>query len=59
MNLNLEGIIPIAGGVWASLIGYGLVPIKSEAFKQKWQSQLKWLGPLVVAFGLLLLFRIL
>jgi hypothetical protein len=59
MNLNLEGIIPIAGGVWASLMGYGLAPIKSETFKLKWQSQLKWLGPLVVAFGLLMLFRIL
>ena len=59
MNLNLEGIIPIAGGVWALLMGYGLIPIKSGALKQKWQSQLKWIGPLVVAFGLLLLFRIL
>jgi hypothetical protein len=59
MNLNLEGIIPIAGGLLASLIGYGVVQIKPGALEQKWRSRLKWLGPVVVAFGLLLLFRVL
>jgi hypothetical protein len=59
MNLNLEGIIPIVAGLLVSLIGYGILQVKNEAFVQKWQTQLKWLGPLVVVFGLLLLFRVL
>ena len=59
MNLNLEGIIPIAGGLLASLIGYGIVQIKPEALEQKWLSHLKWLGPFVVVFGLMLLFQVL
>jgi hypothetical protein len=59
MNLNPEGIIPIVGGLLVSLIGYGVLQVKNEAFVQKWQSHLKWLGPLVLLFGLLLLFRVL
>jgi hypothetical protein len=59
MNLNLEGLIPIAAGVYVSLMAFGVIPVKSEQFKQKFQTPMKWVGPACAVFGLLLLLRIL
>ena len=58
MHLNLEGIIPIAGGVYVSLMAYGVIPVKSKQFKQRFQAPMKWVGPLCTVFGVLMLLRI-
>ena len=59
MNLNLEGLIPIGAGAWVTLMGFGVLPVKNDQFKLKFQSHMKWLGPACLAFGILMLFRVL
>ncbi|WP_129648111.1 hypothetical protein [Peristeroidobacter agariperforans] len=50
----IEGGIPVLGGLYATALGFGWLGQHSVAsgFKQKLRSSMKWLGPLVVAFGL-------
>jgi hypothetical protein len=60
MSLNPEGLIPLLGGLYAFLLARGVVlaskdPIKNEAWLRKWGPTLKWLAPLVILFGLLML----
>ena len=55
--LNLEGLIPLLGGLYAFLLARGVLSaskdeIKNEAWRRKWGPILNWLGPLVVLFGL-------
>ena len=58
--MNLEGLIPLLGGLYASLLARGVVrastdPVKNEVWLRKWGPTLKWLAPLVMLFGILLL----
>ena len=60
MSVNPEGLIPLLGGLYAFLLARGVVratkdPIKNEAWLRKWGPTLKWLAPLVMLFGLLML----
>ena len=55
--LNLEGLIPLLGGLYAFLLARGVVSaskdkIKNEAWRQRYGPTLKWLAPLVMLFGL-------
>ena len=64
MSLNPEGLIPLLGGLYAFLLARGVVraskdPIKNEAWLRKWGPTLKWLAPLVILFGLLMLVGVL
>jgi hypothetical protein len=56
--LNLEGLIPLLGGLYAFLLARGVLPaskdmIKNEAWRRKWRPTLNWLAPLVMLFGVL------
>ena len=62
--MNIEGIIPIIGGAVAFLMAKGVIPIskdpaKGEQWLKQWGKLITWLGPFVVVFGILQLFRIL
>ncbi|MGD8961780.1 MAG: hypothetical protein PVF29_14325 [Desulfobacterales bacterium] len=64
MGVNLEGLIPLLGGLYAYLLARGVVraskdPAKNEAWLRKWGPTLKWLAPLVMLVGLLLLIGVL
>jgi hypothetical protein len=55
--LNLEGLIPLLGGLYAFLLARGVLSaskdaIKNEAWRRKWGPTLNWLAPLVMLFGL-------
>ena len=57
MKINLEGLIPVFGGVFAWLIATGRYipsrdPEKFEQWRLKWESKLKILAPLVILFGI-------
>ena len=59
-DVNLEGLIPLLGGLYAYLLARGVVrarkdPVKNEVWLHKWGPTLKWMEPLVMLFGLLLL----
>jgi hypothetical protein len=56
MAINLEGLIPIIGGVFAWLMATGRYnpskdPVKSDEWRRKWGPMLKILAPLVILFG--------
>ena len=63
--MNLEGLIPILGGIFALLLAQGVIPKnpkdpdKMEAWRKKLGPLLKILGPLAILFGLLQLFSVL
>ena len=64
MNINYEGLIPILGGIFALLAVHGKLaiskdPVKFEEWKTTWKPIINWLGPVVIIFGLLQLFRVL
>ena len=54
---NLEGLIPICGGVYAFLLANGTLPrkprdpVRMEAWRKKFGPLLKVLSPLVVLHG--------
>lgn len=55
---NLEGIIPLLGGIGALLIAYGRIPVKDEkskAFLEKHRKLVKGLSVFVIIFGLMTL----
>ena len=60
--MNLEGLIPIAGGVYGLLLAYGVIRAgkdadRIDAWHRRFGTPLKVLSPLVILFGLALLFR--
>ena len=62
--MNLEGLIPLLGGLYAFLLARGVLraskdPAKNDAWLGKWGPILKWIAPLVMLFGLLQLVGIL
>ena len=64
-HINLEGLIPILGGIYGLLLAYRVVPKKPkdpekmELWHRKFGKMMKVLSPILIVFGLLLLFRIL
>jgi len=55
--VTLDGIIPLALGVWVTLIGFGRTSLskdkaKAEAFMERWGAFFKVAGPLIVLWGL-------
>jgi hypothetical protein len=63
MIINYEGLIPIAGGIYALLIAHGKVVaskdnVKFEEWKKTWKPIINWLAPVVILFGLLELFSV-
>ncbi|MBI3999728.1 MAG: hypothetical protein HY351_03855 [Candidatus Omnitrophica bacterium] len=63
--MNLEGLIPIAGGIVIMLFANGTFPknqknpAKLEAWRKKFGPAIKILGPVVILFGVVQLFGIL
>ena len=63
--MNLEGLIPIAGGIVIILFANGTLPKnpknpeKLEAWRKKFGPAIKILGPVVIIFGILQLLGIL
>ena len=59
----LNGVIPLAFGVYTSLLGYGIFPYhpgnpnKSSAWRARWGAQAKIAGPLLVLYGLFMTAR--
>ena len=56
----INGLIPLAFGVYSTLLGYGIVPAnpgnpqKSSAWRAKHASKAKLGGPLLIILGLFL-----
>lgn len=59
----LQALVPLAFGIYTSLLGYGVVPAsfsnpkKASAWRARYGSQARIGGPLLIAFGLFQLFR--
>ena len=56
--MNLEGLIPLLGGLYALLLARGVLSasrdeVKNEAWRRKWGPTLTWLAPLVILLGVL------
>ncbi len=64
MNLDYTGLIPILGGIYGFLLGKGILPRqprdpeKMELWRQKFGPLMMVLGPVLVVFGFLELFRV-
>lgn len=54
-NINLEGLIPLIGGLLATLLGWGIIKPKSAGNFKKVSGVLKICGPLTILFGVFLL----
>ena len=57
MNLNLSGLIAVAGGIYGLLAAFGIVrvsksPPANEVWLRKFGSMMKIVSPLVILFGL-------
>ena len=54
----INGLIPLAFGVYTTLLGYGILPAnpgnptKSSAWRNRWGTQARIGGPVLVLFGL-------
>lgn len=56
---RLEGLIPLAGGVCAYLIYYGIIPMKDlEGLRRRFGTLIQIAAPICVAYGLLRLLGI-
>jgi hypothetical protein len=54
----LESLIPLCGGIYATLLGYRIIGRPGRDPRMATVvAQLKWLGPLVIAFGLWLMWQ--
>ena len=56
--MQLEGLIPIFGGVYAYLLATGRVqagkdPVKNEIWRKRFGPMMKILGPFLVVFGII------
>lgn len=61
MQINLEGAIPILGGIFVWLAATGRFnpskdPTKGAAWRRQWGPRIKLLAPIVILFGVLQLF---
>ncbi len=56
---RLEGLIPLAGGVYAYLLYYGVVRVKDlEGLRKRFGTLIQIAAPICVAYGLLRLLGI-
>jgi hypothetical protein len=56
---RLEGLIPLAGGVYAYLLYFGIIRMKAnEAWKHRFGTLIKIAAPICIVFGLLVLLGI-
>jgi len=59
----LQALVPLAFGIYTSLLGYGIVPAnfndpkKASAWRARFGMQARIGGPLLIAFGLFQLYR--
>ena len=61
--MNLEGLIPLLGGLYALLLARGIVPVgkdleRAEQWRKHWRPIIHWLAPITMVFGVLLLLRV-
>jgi hypothetical protein len=61
--MNLEGLIPLLGGLYVLLMARGIVPVgndpeKAEQWRKRWGRTINWVAPITMIFGILLLFRV-
>jgi len=64
MQLDLTGLIPIAGGIYALLAVFRVIPLSknpedNELWLRKFGLMMKILGPLAILFGLVEFFGLL
>jgi hypothetical protein len=62
--MNFEGLIPLLGGIYCTLLGFRVVapgkdPARNELWLKKFGTFSKIAGPFLVVFGLLEFLRIL
>ena len=51
---RLEGLIPLAGGICAYLIYWGVIPVKDlEGWRRRFGKVIQIAAPICVAYGLL------
>jgi len=51
---RLEGLIPLAGGVGAYLLYYGIIPVKNlDELRRRFGTVIQIAAPICVAYGLL------
>ncbi len=52
----VEGGIPVLAGIYATALGFGWIKGRAQpdSASQKWIRHFRWLGPLLIAIGLLL-----
>jgi len=55
--LNLEGVIPILAGIMTVLMAYGKIET-NMSWQARFAKPMKILGPFIIVFGLLQLFRV-
>ena len=56
----LEALIPVCGGIYATLLGFELIKLRKAnpgAVALALVPQLRWLGPVVIVFGLWMLWH--
>jgi hypothetical protein len=56
----IDGLIPFAGGIYITLVGFGLVsigrdPAQAEAWRKRWGRFMRISGPLLMLWGLFLI----
>ncbi len=61
--MNLEGLIPLVGGVYCMLVAFRVVrvsknPEANELWLRKFGTLMKILGPIVILYGLAQLFGV-
>lgn len=62
-NQLINGLIPLAFGVYSTLVGYGIIPAnftdpkKSSAWVARWGQHSRIGGPLLIVLGLYLVWR--
>ena len=55
---NIDALIPLLGGAYATYLAYRGIPASTtkrvawEQWYARWGRMLRWLGPLVMLFGL-------
>ena len=62
--MNYEGLIPILGGLYAALLGFGIMrpgsnDERNRAWLSRWGTFMKICGPVLVCFGVAELLKVL
>ena len=64
LALKLQAIIPLAAGILVTLMAYGVIPVnkdnaeKTEKWMKKYGKPMKWVGPVLVLYAVLEIFRL-